>query len=200
MTAKTTIDEKDSGVPVEVVLDKDLKIKYLRYRKITIGSVDLIRNRKILPSQKHPTKMADLCIRLEARHHVPDCDVEPFSLITKSNNGLVTVDRDQEAADWPFLKVHPQFASSVTFIRQSKTTTYRYPASAVVRKPDHFTAHVRVDVTKIREYSFVKHEFNEFVVATISLDTLPPLCHQDLHRDLVKNILALAIEMGNSIS
>ena len=201
MCIKPLANDWGRDLHFDVVVNKDLKIQHLRHQSLRIGSVELFRKMRNLPGCKHKEKMADICIRLQGRSYISDSDTEQYSFVTESEEPILTTDDSQLIPndDLPFLTVHPKFSKLVSFVKQKRTTQYRFPSSAMTQKPGHFTAHVKVGVSKVREYDFRKREYNNFTEAVLVVPTLPPLHCQDEHQVLIKNILELAIMIGNTL-
>jgi hypothetical protein len=199
ITISVTV-QTSSGVK-NVIYNENLEIQNTRETSLNVTLVEYIRKMRSIPGQGKQEKMADIYIRLQARRFRSDLDTDSLSFITDSDYPLIVFDDDQppsDSDDMPYLKVHPKYPNEVEFIRQCKTTTYRYPSSTIAQNLDHFTAHVEVEVSEIREYNFRVNQLNEFCNACIKLQTLPPLRCRAEHRHMAHQILNLALEMGDS--
>jgi len=199
ITISVTV-QTSSGVK-NVIYNENLEIQNTRETSLNVTLVEYIRKMRSIPGQGKQEKMADIYIRLQARRFRSDLDTDSLSFITDSDYPLIVFDDDQppsDSDDMPYLKVHPKYPNEVEFIRQCKTTTYRYPSSTIAQNLDHFTAHVEVEVSEIRDYNFKANQLNEFCNACIKLQTLPPLRCRAEHRHMAHQILNLALEMGDS--
>ena len=183
----------------EIVLNENLQIERIRYQKNGIGSVNYVRNVKRIPGQKYLEKTADLYIRLETRLVVPDSDMNPSPSMINSNKPILSVDQSSDNVDMPLLKVENEYKGRVAFIRQRKVTTYSYPPSFIKQKPGHFTAHVKVEVSDVREYNMRSGETYEYTSPVIVLPALAPSRNEEELRDLIRNMIELAVDIGDSV-
>ena len=156
---------------------------------------------------------ADIRIQIQTMRQINDWDLEPYTIITRSKERLLQISPTHKSihTDMPFLSVHPKFVGNVGFIRQKKIHSYKYPTSTVAKSQDHFSAHVKVDISNVREYSYPKASKpssvytcmpvqDEYTDVTIVLPTVPPLHYMEEHRELFKSIMNLSLKIGDAIS
>ncbi|KAK2155200.1 hypothetical protein LSH36_246g02047 [Paralvinella palmiformis] len=164
----------------DVVYNENLEIQEMYETSLNVSLVEYIRKKRTIPGQERQEtngRYIYIYIRLRARRYSSDLNQNSLLFITNSDDPLIVLDADQppsDSDDMPLFKPHPTFIDNVKFMRQWKTTTYRYPYSMVAQNPDHFTAYVKVEVSEIREYDLRRRKRNKFRSATIILSTLPP--------------------------
>ena len=202
---------KSNSVEIDVVLDEHCCVKRLYHTPMRWGSLEVIRKMIVVPGQKYMDNQADIRIQIQALRQINDWDLEPYTIVTRSKEPILQISptHNNIHPDMPFLSVHPTFVGKVEFIRQKKIHSYKYPTSTVAKSQDHFSAHLKVDISDVREYSNTMTSKppsvympvqDEYTEVTIELPTVPPLHYTEEHRELFKSILNLSLKIGDAIS